>query len=97
MKYLALFAQIKVDANSIGLPKVSADNATLAAFLSAAFTVIGGIAVLFLLIGAIRYVTSGGDSGQVASAKNTIIYALVGIVVSVSAFAIVQFVLGSIF
>lgn len=97
MKYLLFLAQQKVDANSVGLPKVNADNATLAIILSAAFTIIGGVAVLFLLIGAIRYVISGGDSARVARAKNTILYALIGIVVSVSAFAIVQFVLGSIF
>ena len=57
--------------------------------------IIGAIAVIMLIIGGIRYVVSGGDSGAVTSAKNTILYAVVGIVVALLAYAIVNFVLGS--
>ena len=48
-----------------------------------------------LIIGGIRYVVSGGDSGAVTSAKNTILYAIVGIVVAILAYALVNFVVGS--
>ncbi|MNI84677.1 hypothetical protein D3C73_1416030 [compost metagenome] len=48
-----------------------------------------------LIIGGIRYTISGGDSSAVTSAKNTIMYAIVGIIVAVLAFAIVNFVLTS--
>ena len=48
-----------------------------------------------LIIGGIRYTVSGGDSGAVTSAKNTILYAVVGIIVAVLAYAIVNFVLTS--
>lgn len=57
--------------------------------------IIGAISVIMLIIGGIRYVVSGGDSGAVTSAKNTILYAIVGIVVAILAYALVNFVIGS--
>lgn len=56
---------------------------------------IGAISVIMLIIGGIRYTVSGGDSSAVTSAKNTILYAIVGIIVALLAYAIVNFVLGS--
>lgn len=57
--------------------------------------IIGAIAVIMLIFGGIRYVLSGGDSAAVTSAKNTILYAVVGIIVAILAYAIVNFVIGS--
>lgn len=54
---------------------------------------IGAISVIMLIIGGIRYVVSGGDSGAVSSAKNTILYAIVGILVAFLAYAAVNFVI----
>lgn len=56
---------------------------------------IGAISVIMLIIGGIRYVVSGGDSTAVTSAKNTILYAVVGIVVAILAYALVNFVISS--
>lgn len=56
---------------------------------------IGAVSVIMLIIGGVRYTVSGGDSAAVTSAKNTILYAIVGIIVAVLAYAIVNFVLGS--
>lgn len=56
---------------------------------------IGAIAVIMLIIGGIRYVVSGGDQGAVTAAKNTILYAIVGIIVAFLAYAAVDFVIGS--
>ncbi|MBP7760284.1 hypothetical protein KA093_00645 [Candidatus Saccharibacteria bacterium] len=53
---------------------------------------IGAISVIMLIIGGIRYVVSGGDQSAVTGAKNTILYAIVGIVVAFLAFAAVNFV-----
>lgn len=58
--------------------------------------IIGAIAVIMLIFGGIRYVVSGGDSAAVTGAKNTILYAVVGIVVAILAYAIVNFVIGGI-
>ena len=55
--------------------------------------VIGIISVVMIIIGGIRYATSNGDSNQVTGAKNTIMYAVVGLVIAIFAYAIVNFVL----
>lgn len=57
--------------------------------------IIGAIAVIMLVIGGIRYTTSNGQSDQVTAAKNTILYAVVGIIVAILAYAVVNFVIGS--
>lgn len=57
--------------------------------------VVGAIAVIMLIIGGLRYVISQGDKGNVESAKNTILYAVIGIVIAVLAYAIVNFVSAS--
>lgn len=57
--------------------------------------IVGAIAVIMIIIGGLRYVISGGDASQVQSAKNTILYALVGIIVAILAYAVVNFVVGS--
>ncbi|HSX41093.1 MAG TPA: pilin [Candidatus Saccharimonadales bacterium] len=56
----------------------------------------GAIAVLILIIGGIRYVTSTGDASRIKQAKDTILYAIVGLVVVLLAYAIVNFILGNI-
>lgn len=55
--------------------------------------VVGIISVVMIIFGGIKYITSGGDAGAVSSAKNTIIYACIGLVVVALAEVIVQFVL----
>ncbi len=54
--------------------------------------IVGIISVLMLIIAGFRYVTSGGESSKVSSAKNTLIYAIVGIVIVIAAQVIVSFV-----
>ena len=53
---------------------------------------IGTISVIMIIIGGILYATSAGDSGNVTKAKNTIMYAVVGLVVAFLAYAIVNWV-----
>lgn len=53
----------------------------------------GAISVIMVVIGGFRYVLSGGDSNATAGAKNTIMYALIGVVVAIFAQAIVSLVL----
>lgn len=56
---------------------------------------IGIIAVIMILYGGIRYTISAGDSAKIAAAKNTILYAVVGLIVAIMAYAIVNFVVSS--
>lgn len=58
--------------------------------------VIGAICVIMLIWGGIRYTTSAGNASSVTAAKNTIMYAIIGLVVAFLAFAIVNWVLGAI-
>lgn len=55
--------------------------------------VVGILSVVMLVWGGIKYTTSAGDTNKVASAKNTIIYAIIGLIVSIMAYAIVNFVI----
>jgi len=58
--------------------------------------VVGIISVIMIIYGGFKYITSGGDSGNVTGAKNTIIYAVIGLVVVALAQFIVQFVLNKV-
>jgi hypothetical protein len=56
--------------------------------------IVGVVAVVMVIYGGFRYITSGGDSGRVGNAKNSLIYAIVGLVIVALAQVIVHFVLG---
>jgi hypothetical protein len=58
---------------------------------------VGIVSVLVIIIGGLRMVLSAGDSQAVASARNTIVYALIGLAVAFSAYALVNFVINRIF
>jgi hypothetical protein len=53
----------------------------------------GAVSVLMIIIGGLRYALSGGDQSSITSAKNTILYAIIGAIVAIAAYAIVNFVL----
>ncbi len=57
---------------------------------------VGIISVVMLIIGGIRYVISAGDSKKVADAKNTIMYAIIGLIIAILSYAIVNFVITAI-
>jgi len=57
---------------------------------------LGVVAVIMIIVGGFKYVTSNGDSNAIGSAKNTIIYALVGLAVAALAQFLVKFVLANI-
>lgn len=57
---------------------------------------IGLIAVVMLVFGGFKYIISGGDSSKVSSAKNTIIYAIIGLIIVILAYAIVNFVVNTV-
>ena len=54
--------------------------------------IVGAVAVIMLIFGGIRYIVSGGDQNNVTAAKNTILYAIIGIIVALLAYAAVDFV-----
>ena len=54
--------------------------------------IVGAVAVIMIVVGGVRYTVSNGDSNAVQGAKNTIMYAIVGLVVAIIAYALVNFV-----
>lgn len=55
--------------------------------------VVGAVSIIMVVIGGLRYVLSGGDEKAISAAKNTILYSIIGIIISVASYAIVSFVL----
>jgi cytochrome bd-type quinol oxidase subunit 2 len=68
-------------------------NSILTTTINIFSLVVGVAAVIMIIIGGLRYIISGGDSGNVTSAKNTILYAIIGLVVVALAQFVVKFVL----
>ncbi len=55
--------------------------------------IVGVVSVIMIIIGGLKYITSGGDSGNITGAKNTILYAIIGLVIVALAQVVVKFVL----
>ena len=96
----AAFAGTESNVNTgVGLTGVNQGSGSLGDIFNKVttilFIIIGALAVIMLIIGGIMYVLSAGDSKRVESAKNTILYAIIGIVVAVFAGTIVHFVLNN--
>jgi hypothetical protein len=60
--------------------------------ISTLLIAIGIIAVIMIIIGGIRYTLSNGDASQIKSAKDTVLYSVIGLIVAMLAYAIVNFV-----
>jgi hypothetical protein len=68
-------------------------EARISTITSVLLFVVGAVSVIMIIVGGIKYVNSNGDSSKVKSAKDTIMYSVVGLVVALLAYAIVKFVL----
>lgn len=71
-------------------------NGVINQFTNIVLYIVGFISVVMLIWGGIRYIISGGDNKKITDAKNTILYALLGLVIAFFAYAIVNFVLNAI-
>jgi len=79
-----------------GLPVVSADNGNLQVVLQITFGTISALAVIMIIVSAFRLASSEGNPQEATKARQGIIYSAVGLIVGLSAEAIVTFVLGSV-
>ena len=68
-------------------------NSAIGTIIQAIIGVIGVVAVIFIIVGAINYTMSQGDPGKVKKARDTILYSVIGLIVALLAFAIVNFIL----
>lgn len=69
---------------------------TVKTILQIVIGLVGVLAVIMIIYGGVQYTTSAGDTGKVTKAKNTILYGIIGLVISLLAFAIVTWVLGNV-
>lgn len=76
------------------IPGLFGSSSIFVNIVNALLFLIGAISVIMLIYGGIRYTASGGNANNVTAAKNTIMYAIIGLVVAFLAFAIVNWVLG---
>ena len=83
------------DSDCNGLQGGSNDglNDLIAKIINIISVIVAVVAVIMIIFGGFKYITSGGDSGNVTGAKNTILYAIIGLVVVALAQFIVKFVL----
>lgn len=70
-------------------------NDLIAKIINIVSVIVGIVAVIMIIYGGFKYITSGGDSGNVTGAKNTILYAIVGLIIVALAQFIVKFVLNT--
>jgi uncharacterized protein YacL len=78
------------------LPHVTAGSDRLMIIYNTVIAMFGAVALLVLVIAGLRYVASNGDPNTMAKAKNTIIYAGIGLIVTLTAFVIVNFALNNV-
>lgn len=92
-----ILMQLAQTIDTSSLPNHTSDAAGQSAIttvLSIVFAITGSIALLIIVIGGFRYVVSHGDPNSVSQAKKAILYAVIGLLVSLAAFSIVNFVVG---
>lgn len=80
-------AECDADGSEEGLNKL------IAQIINIFSIIVGVVAVIMIIYGGFRYITSGGDSSKVGDAKNTILYAIIGLILVALAQFIVKFVL----
>ena len=85
-----------MNATSAGTSTPTDVNVVIKNVTNIMFFIIGAVSVIMLIYGGIRYTTSGGNANNVTAAKNTVIYSIVGLVISILAYAIVNFVVTNI-
>ena len=88
-----LFFVAQVQSSEVNIPKGDFTEMTFTKGLQIASGIAGGIALLIVTLAGFKYVVSQGNPQETAKAKNTIIGALIGVVVSITAYGIVTFVI----
>ena len=75
-----------------GLPQTELDGVTVKTVLNFIFALAGAVALLMITLAGFKYATSRGDANAVKSSKETIVYAVVGLLITMAAFSVVNFV-----
>ena len=86
----AIPEEIRLSSGCNGGSNKQIDN-VIVNIINAIILVAGIVAVIFVLVGGVNYITSAGDTGKIEKAKKTILYACIGLAICALAFAIVNF------
>lgn len=88
-----IISQIETTPSELGVPNNPLGVANLQSALQLVFGLAGAIAFIIVVLGGLKYVLSQGNPQETAKAKDTIMYALIGLVICLVAFTIVRFVI----
>lgn len=94
MRYMEFFAGLLGKADALGVPKNN--DVDIMKFVDLALWAAGIIAVIVVIIAGINYSLSSGDPSKTASAKNAILYSVIGLVIAASAIAITGYIIGKV-
>ena len=94
MRYMEFFAGLLGKADALGVPRNN--DVDIMKFVNLALWVAGIIAVIVVIIAGINYSLSSGDPAKTASAKNAILYSVIGLVIIASAIAITGYIIGKV-
>ncbi len=90
-----VFSQIDINPEDLNIPKqTSGIDSNIANIFEVVIMIFGAIAMIVIIYAGIQYLLSQGDPAKTTTARNTIIYAAIGLAISVLAFSIVSFVSG---
>lgn len=88
-------SEVQQGVNSIGGRGQDNLESSVETVVNVLLFVAGAIAVVMIIIGGIRYVIAGGEQSHVKAAKDTIMYSIIGLVIVMLAYAVVNFVVGA--
>jgi len=80
-----------------GSTTVTNTNGLLEMIVNILLFLVGAVSVIMIIVGGVRFVISRGDQNATASARNTVMYAVVGLIVAVVAYGIVNWLLGKLY
>jgi len=93
MSILRLLASVTVSPGDLGLQQNDPTSSTTVPFiLKFVFGLAGAVALIMIIIGAFQFTLSRGNPNAISKARNTILYAIVGLVVILLGYGIVNFV-----
>jgi Type IV secretion system pilin len=97
ISYIKQFGAGIIDPNSISIPTTNlSSNSKITELLNYSFGVLAAISFLVIVIAGVQFILSSGEPQKINTAKNAIIYAMIGLVIALSALVIVNFVLGTV-
>ncbi len=91
-----LLAVVNVNPDDVGVPKGQLVNSTIGNGIQLVLGVVGAVALIVIVMAGMQYVLSQGNPQSTAKAKDTILYAIVGLVICMLGYAIVGFVVNNV-